>query len=530
MMTNSGIKGNKKNLSPLKILLVTYSAYPRIGGRSTYITLLKKKLEEQGHTVDLLAHKPGLNEIYLMGQKSVDKEEIRLEIEQKVRHLHQEHYPHLSPWIRWRELERYIFEEALMRFDLSDYDLVHTQDIFSSLICPRIISNKPIIASFHNCKVEEWKVNQGRETKSEQELEYIASEEYLSVLRPQKVIVPSRWLKNAFVKLGVPETQCTVIPYGLEIEAYNQKLENHVPHFKEKQKPIILVPARMVPIKGHTFLFQALERLKEEDEPFECWLAGNGVLEEHLRQEAQERQIDDRIHFLGGRHDIPTLLAEADMMVLPTLHDTFPFVVMEAQAAGVPVISTAVGGVVEMIAHGKTGLLGPPGDAHFLYQAIKSLIHDPKLRHEISINSRHHAERCWNVSLMIEKTVDVYQQSMESWREEPPKYRIRGATFDLDHELLERIPRLPPGDVYTGKIVGKIDRSSHQEGRETVVHLMDISWITLQSTRPDREGYFTFEDVPPGRYALMVVDGDQKISGHTVVYKDQVSIWNVRID
>jgi glycosyltransferase involved in cell wall biosynthesis len=516
--------------SSLNILLVTYSAYPRIGGRSTYMTLLKQKLEDIGHRVDLLAHQPGLNEIYIMGKQSVNKQDIRLSVEPQVLRRHQEAYPHLSPWIRWRETERYIFEEAIKRFDLTPYDLIHAQDIFSALACTRIHLRQPVVASFHNCKVAEWKVNQVDKHKSPQETAYIAREEYLSVLRPDRVIVPSDWLRASFEKLGLPDTKCTVIPYGIDITRFRSKMNRITNLEKPAGRFIILVPARLVPIKGHTFLFQALEQLKQENISFECWLAGNGVLEAHLREEAKERKVDDVVRFLGGREDVPALMALADMMVLPTLHDTFPFAVLEAQTAGLPVIASAVGGVVEMIEDGKTGLLVPPGNADLLYKAMAKMMLNSELKERISVNSRQFADRHWDVSLMAKRTLDVYQDVIGSFHRNTNAVSFPDGIINLDHDLLDSIPSDLSQSVLTGSIAGKVEVPADRSPADIQIHLMDISWITLQTTSPDPSGDYVFEEVPVGRYALMAVDGNQKIQGHTVVSAGQISIWNARFE
>lgn len=521
----------------MKILLVTYSAYPRIGGRSTYLALLIRQLKEMGHSVDLLAHKPGLNEIYIMGRKEVNKLQIRKRLEPEVNKRLQETYPHLSPWIHWRETERYVFEEAIKSFDLSAYDLIHVQDIFSSLACTRLGLRQPVIASFHNCKVEEWKVNQGGRDKSLQERAYIRREEYLSILRPHKVIVPSRWLKGAFEQLGVPSSQCVVVPYGIDLTQFSGNGDHPSKVKGQKDKFIILVPARLVPIKGHTYLFQALERLKQDQITFECWLAGNGVLESQLREEVRHRGIADEVRFLGGREDVPSLMRRADLMVLPTLHDTFPFAVLEAQGAGLPVIATQVGGVPEMIEHGKTGLLAPPHDADGLYEAIALLVQKEDLRQKIGQSARRFALQNWNVALMANRTLEVYEEVLghkQTKEHNEPNGTagapLTGEGFDLDHDLLHGLPLDFAPYPSTGTIGGKIVGPSPFIYDEIQIHLMDISWITLKTAVPDRYGYYRFEDVPVGRYALMVSDGKKFKSGYVVVEEGKESVWNVRLD
>ena len=285
----------------MNILLATYTAYPSISGRITFLSILKKKLENKGHHVDILAHVPGLHEINIIGRQRIEKQPLKSRITSRLAPLLEKKYPGLTAWIRWRELERYTFEEALRQFDLACYDVIHAHDIISSISCQRVIQDKPIITSFHNCKIEEWRVNLEQGAKSQMELAYVAREEYLSACRPHHVIVPSNWLKAILTQLKVPKEKISVLPYGIDLAEFQAKMETPLQVRKPRGKKVILCPARLVPIKGHTYLLQALEQLKGEHHSFECWLAGNGALESRLKQETIDRKLEDVVRFLGAR-------------------------------------------------------------------------------------------------------------------------------------------------------------------------------------------------------------------------------------
>ncbi|MBO8162296.1 MAG: glycosyltransferase [Brevibacillus sp.] len=510
----------------MNILLVTYGAYPRFSGRTTYITTLRDLLEQRGHKVDILAHAPGLNEVYIVGGQRVQKLPLRKRVEQRVVSLLRERYPLLTPWIIWRETERYFFEEAIRQLDLSRYDLIHPQDFLSSLACHRAIREKPMIASFHNCKAEEWRVNADKGRNLPIEMAYIAREEYLSVVRQQRVIVPCSWLKEAFVRLGAKAESFAVVPYGMDFARFRRQMRQPTELIKPSDRPLILCPSRLVPIKGHTYLFAALKKLRQAGCQFTCWVAGNGVLEQKLRLEAGRLGLDDVVTFIGGRGDIPAILAMTDIVVLPTLHDTLPLVVMEAQLAGVPVVSTWVGGVVEMIKHNQTGLIGPPRDPDYLCRSLHRLIENEAERTRLANNARKAALATYSDKRMVEHTLQLYAETIRNHR-----YHGETACGPIDDELLAPIHRLAKSDLpRTGAIVGSVRTPSGRPLPTAIVHLMDISWVTLSVVACDETGRFAFERVPPGKYAIMAAVGQSWNSYHLVVKENEVTFCHAEVE
>lgn len=505
----------------MNILLVTYSAYPRIGGRSTYLSLLKSMLEQRGHKVDILAHAPGLNEVYIVGGKRVQKAPLRRQIEERIVPQLNRRFPNLPPWVVWRETERYFFEEVIRQFDVSPYDLVHTQDILSSLACQRAIRDKPIVATFHNCKVEEWRVNGEAVRKLPLERAYVAREELLSVERTKRVIVPSRWLKRAFMRLGASAERFRTVSYGIDIPWYQQRMRQPTELKKPPDCPLILCPARLVPIKGHTFLFAALQQLKREGRRFTCWVAGNGVLEQKLKQEVRLRGIDDVVRFIGGRSDLPALMAMSDVVALPTLHDTLPLVIMEAQLAGTAVVSTRVGGVTEMIDHGQTGLLGPAGDADYLFRALRHLLDNPAERKRLGSNAQQAARKAYSDERMVEQTLSLYQEALCTHA--PGETYLERTTIDEGllvsiYHLASLSPPLP-----AGALAGTVRASDGRPQPKAAVHLMDMSWVTLAISRCDEHGQFSFARLPVGRYAIITSVGECWTSRDLVIHENEVT-------
>ena len=137
---------------------------------------------------------------------------------------------------------------------------------------------------------------------------------------------------------------------------------------------VVVVPARLSEEKGHRVLFRTIAALNGRFSRTRYLLAGDGPLHALLRQEATASGLGDRVTFLGFRDDMPRVLAAADLVVLPSFKEGFPGVLLEAMAAGKPVIATDVGGVSELFQLGAIGRLVRPGDSEDLRSALEALL------------------------------------------------------------------------------------------------------------------------------------------------------------
>jgi glycosyltransferase involved in cell wall biosynthesis len=138
------------------------------------------------------------------------------------------------------------------------------------------------------------------------------------------------------------------------------------------------VIARLTEQKGHRFLFEALQRPSLAD--VHVIVVGDGDLRDALVQAAAARGLAERVHFLGARRDLGNLISAMDVFVLPSLWEGLPLSLVLAMGAAVPVVSTAVAGIPEVVQDGQTGLLVPPADAPALGNALERLFGDAELR------------------------------------------------------------------------------------------------------------------------------------------------------
>lgn len=396
----------------MRILLATYWYLPHVGGVSTYVYTLKRELERRGHVVDIFAHHPDMQKYYMTNNgRFLDKTKVKDLIYEKVLGYYNQQLPQVDPWIRWRDIERYSFEAAATVFGLTKYDLIHTQDIVSTRALWRVKPKKtPLIATIHGCLATEFLYSGEVKSKESLPWHYAAAEEYYGSTSSDITIVPTQWLKNLLVnEFRVPADHLTVVPYGMDIPAFKKRMQKPSEFLFPEGKKILAVPARLVPVKGHSYLLSALARLKQDRDDWICLLIGDGELREKLENRAERLNLQDRVIFLGNRNDVPSLLKHADVFILPSLQDNLPFSVMEAQIAGKPVIVSDAGGIPEMVSHGSTGLISPAGQSDPLYMNLKTVLEDDEYRQRLAVNAREWGTLQWSVDTMMERTLSVFE-------------------------------------------------------------------------------------------------------------------------
>lgn len=403
----------------MKILLATYWFLPHVGGVHTYLEVFKKGLEERGHQVDILAHHPEMNHVYMPTQnRSIEKKSILFPMHDMMMDYFNQELPHLDHWARYREIESYVFEMASVLIGLNDYDVIHTHDVISTRALSRVKPlNIPHVATIHGLLMEEFFITREIEQEGSMRWKYCFIEEHLGASSPDVTILPSEWLRREYInRFFVPSENLTVIPYGLNTERIIREADAYNKVARPDNRLVIICPARLVPYKGQRYLIEALAELIKVRDDFVCQFAGDGAQKAELQQMAQQLHLQDHVQFLGNRKDIYYLLKQADLFVLPTLVENHSLAVMEAQVIGLPVITTRAGGNPELLTHLHTGLLVEPRNSGDLYQAILMLMNDSKLRNRLSTNSKQWARKFWHPDNMVERTLHVYKKEMEKYK------------------------------------------------------------------------------------------------------------------
>lgn len=227
-----------------------------------------------------------------------------------------------------------------------------------------------------------------------------------------RMVALSEGERNDYIRFSVSSPDKIVtIHSGVEIDRY-MKAEVNV---EEKRRSLGLNPNGLVvgtvgwllPIKGPIHLLNAMAHIWRNHPEIRLVFVGKGELEGKLRAEASRMGVSERVTFLGWRDDIPEIMQILDIFVLPSLNEGMGRVLVEAMAAGRPVVASRVGGIPDLVEHKKNGFLVGPGDVNGTSLAIKRLLIDREMRDEMGRMGRAMAQN-FTVEGMVEKIDALY--------------------------------------------------------------------------------------------------------------------------
>lgn len=251
-----------------------------------------------------------------------------------------------SPLIYTFSLLPFIFFKSLLLIKKEKIDLLHCQGFLSSLLGFLLsrLTGLPYLVTVQRLE------RRGNPLKS------------LVYRKAALIIAASTAVKRYFEEIGCQNIE--ILPNGIDLKRF----KNLEP--KPHQGFIVITVARLEKVKGIEYLIKAIDVLRSNN--IELLIIGDGSERKNLENLTRNLVLEKKVRFLGQipNEKIPEYLVLADCFVLPSLREGFGIAVLEAQAAGLPVIGTKVGGILDLIENGKTGLLVEPGDSQALASAI----------------------------------------------------------------------------------------------------------------------------------------------------------------
>lgn len=228
--------------------------------------------------------------------------------------------------------------------------------------------------------------------------------------RTDLLLTVSPEVRDQLLDLGIGRpAQFEVLPIGIDLSP----LVNLVPGSGDLRRqlglasttPLIAVPARLAPIKDHRTLLQAMVHVPDAH----LAVLGDGELMDELVAYACALELESRVHFTGWWTDMSTALADVDLVVLTSRNEGTPLSLIEAGAAGLATVATAVGGVPEVVVHDHTGVLVPPGDVRSVAEAVGRLLQDAAARRVLGDNARRHVRERFGRERSLAHLATIYE-------------------------------------------------------------------------------------------------------------------------
>ncbi|MBX6770280.1 MAG: glycosyltransferase [Chloroflexi bacterium] len=234
-------------------------------------------------------------------------------------------------------------------------------------------------------------------------------------------------LRERSIGLGAPPSRSLVIPYGVSVEDFEGK-DGQGGVVRQSlaiapADPVILAVGRLVYKKGFEYLVEALPCILERHPTTKLVIAGGGSLAAHLRARATALGVDHALRLPGqiASTDVSSYMAAADVVVIPSITDDsgnvdgLPNVALEAMAAGRAIVATTVGGLAEVIADGKNGLLVPERSPEAIAAAVNTLLSSPDLRVSLGCQAREMVRRDLSWGSVACRFVQLYEQAMSAF-------------------------------------------------------------------------------------------------------------------
>jgi len=396
----------------LNVCFVTPEYFPISGGTGAYVYYLSHSLQKFGHNVHVIAR---------------DKQDS-----EKIVNGIQVHYVKglgnaLTRYWRFARSASKRIEELNKQ---NSFDIIHSNlPLVPSFAIPNN-SAKAIVCAVHST----WK-GEAKATKRDNPKELnpnekamlrfnfvLRSYEKKLMKRSDALIAVSKYTVDELTKLyGIKKEKIHVIYNGVDVEKFKprpNRVEMHREFGLEDDIKIVLFVGRLYHRKGLEILLRSIPPVLKEFSNVRFVISGKGFKkkEENLRNLAKELNIENYVTFLGYVPDekLPLLYSASDIFVLPAIYENFPFAILEAQATGLPVISTKVGGIPELLVDNENGFVIAPGDSTELTQRLLVLLQDAKLAKEMGDCGRKLIEEKFDWRLITSQVINLYRELLET--------------------------------------------------------------------------------------------------------------------
>lgn len=225
----------------------------------------------------------------------------------------------------------------------------------------------------------------------------------------QNYVCVSQDARDVAAAQGIPQDRLQVIYNGIAVDRFKAACGEHSERFTGNKKKSLVAIARLSPEKGISNLLKAVALIHRDLPDLQLEVAGEGPCHADLLREANQLGIYEKVQFLGQVSDPAKVLGRGRVFALPSNSEGVSLTLLEAMAAGVPVVATSVGGTPEVLKNDKTGLMVPPQNPDELANAIKKLWLDDELRDRLSLAAAQRVSEQFDITRMAQEYNQLYQ-------------------------------------------------------------------------------------------------------------------------
>jgi len=239
---------------------------------------------------------------------------------------------------------------------------------------------------------------------------------YMLNRKTTRIVAISDWIARFTHEVeGAAREKITTIYYGIEPAQAASNRQALRSSLEIGQEDIVLgIIARLVAQKGHRYLINAFAAAVKRNSRLRLLIVGSGELEQELKKQVRQLDLQEKVVFTGYRSDTDDLLNAMDIFSHPSLWEGFGLSVLEAMNMGKPVVASNVSALPELIEDGKTGFLVPPRDVKALSDALLKLADNSSLRHKMGMSAQQRCRTFFSVDRMVQETRALYTEVLRA--------------------------------------------------------------------------------------------------------------------
>jgi len=231
----------------------------------------------------------------------------------------------------------------------------------------------------------------------------------------KKVIAISEAVEAHLIKdMKIKKEDIRLIHNGIDCRKFKVADLGQINQFRQKfgikNDPVVGIIARLSDVKGHIYLIEAFSQVLEYKPHTQLLIAGDGKMKAQLVELSKNLGADNNVIFIPAGEDISLVLSVMDIFVMPSIQEGLGLAIMQAQALGLPVIGSSVGGIVSLISDSQTGLLVPVGDSERIAKSILKLLNDKNLAARLGQNAKRNIEENFSLEKMAAETEKLYNE------------------------------------------------------------------------------------------------------------------------